>query len=442
MNTVDVRQVVPPTIPHDLAAEQAVLGAMLWSADAISDVVDVVDSSDFYRPNHAAIFDVIVRLFAAGQPSDPVTVADALDKAGSLERVGGRAYLHTLSAATVSSLNGSHYAGIVAEKALLRRLWETSTRTAETAVGSVADARELLDRAQSDMFALTPTQDGQAQATTGQLLDATFAQIEAAASGEGPTGLPTGLTSVDDLTQGLHAGQLIVIAGRPSMGKSTLGLNIAAHTAAANKHVAFYSLEMPHVELMQRLLSAAARVPLPRIRNGHLSDQDWARLSSAMPGLDHDRLLIDDSSMATPMSIRAHCRRLAHQGKLDLIVIDYLQLMTTGRRSENRQQEVAEISRALKLLGKELAVPVIAISQLNRASEARADRRPMLSDLRESGAVEQDSDVVILVHRDEVYDPNTRPGEADLIIPKQRNGPIGVCPVTFNGAMCSFGNIG
>jgi replicative DNA helicase len=416
------------TPPHDGPAEQSVLGAMLLSKDAIGEVVEIVRLGDFYRPVHATIFDAVVALDAAGEPADAITTAAALADAGTLGRVGGAAYLHTLLSAVPTAANGVYYARIVAERAMLRRLIEAGTRIVALGYGAQGiPTDELVDRAGQAVYDLTGRRSGDDFTVLADLLQPTLDQIDAIGSRPpGMSGLAAGFKDLDVLLQGLHPGQLIVIGARPGIGKSTLGLDLARAAAIRqNAAAAVFSLEMSKIEIMLRLLSAEARVALHTLRSGRLSDEDWTRLARRMGEISNAPLWIDDTPNMTLMEIRAKARRLKQRNDLRLVVVDYLQLMTTpGRRPESRQQEVSELSRGLKLLAKEIECPVVAISQLNRGPEARADHRPQLSDLRDSGAVEQDADVVILLDRPDYYDKESpRAGEADFIVAKHRNGP-------------------
>jgi replicative DNA helicase len=430
--------------PQNLEAEQSVLGGMMLSKDAISDVVEVLQSSDFYRPAHETIYNTILELDAAGEPADPITVAAALTKSGQLTKVGGASYLHTLVNAVPTAANAEYYAEIVYEAAVVRRLVEAGTRIAASGYACEGDAEELVERAQEQIYAVARIRGDDTTLPAGDGMEETFDDIEAAGKrkkGE-LTGVPTGFADLDSLTLGLQPGQLILIAGRPAMGKSTLGLDAAR--AASIKHdltSVFFSLEMSRKELHMRLLSAEGSVPLHHIRSGNLDDAAWDRLAKAKAKVDNSKLLLDDSPELTAMTIRTKARRLKQRGKLDLIVIDYLQLLQYGggRRPESRQQEVSDISRNLKLMAKELNVPVIALSQLNRGPEQRTDKRPMVSDLRESGSLEQDADVVILLHREDQYEKESpRAGEADLIVGKHRNGPTAVITCAFQGHYSRF----
>ena len=435
------------TPPQDLNAEQSVLGGMLLSRDAIADVVEVLRPGDFYRPAHQLVYDAVLDLYGRGDPVDGVTVADALQKAGTLARAGGAPYLATLISSVPTAANAGYYARIVAEKAVLRRLVEAGTRIVQ--MGYAADAGsdgtgtadEAVDRAQAAVYEVTERRVNEDYQPLELLLPPTLAELEAIEGHDGTmSGVPTGFADLDALANGLHPGQLVVVAARPAIGKSTLGLDFARSAAIAHGQcAAIFSLEMSRSEITMRLLSAEARVGLAAMRAGRLTDDDWTRLARRMGQMSTAPLYIDDSPNLTMMEIRAKARRLKQRKDLKLIILDYLQLMSSPRRVESRQQEVSEISRQCKLLAKELEVPIVAISQLNRSSEQRQDKKPMLSDLRESGAIEQDADVVILLHREDAYEKESpRAGEADFIVAKHRNGPTGVVTVAFQGHYSRF----
>ncbi|WP_239331128.1 replicative DNA helicase [Frankia sp. CiP3] len=427
--------------PHDLAAEQSALGGMLLSKDAIADVVEVLAAGDFYRPAHGTVYGVIGDLYGRGEPADVISVAAELGRRELLERVGGPAYLHTLISSVPTAANAGYYARIVAEKAVLRRLMEAGTRIVQLAFGPAQDVDEIVDRAQAAVYEVTERRSSEDYAPLGELLNPALEEIEAIQGHNGSlTGVPTGFNDLDELTNGLHGGQLWIIAARPAVGKSTLGLDLARAASIRNSMTSvIFSLEMSRMEITMRLLSAEARVSLQSIRTGRLTDEDWARLARRMGEVADAPLFIDDSPHLTMMEIRAKARRLKQRNDLRMIVLDYLQLMSSPKRTESRQQEVSEISRSLKLLAKELDVPVVAISQLNRASEQRADKRPQISDLRESGSLEQDADAVILLYReDTVEKESARAGEADLIVAKHRNGPTGTVTVAFQGHYSRF----
>ncbi len=429
------------TPPHDIAAEQCVLGGMMLSKDAISDVLEVIKPADHYRPAHQIVHETILDLYGRGEPADAVTVAAELTKRGEIAKIGGAPYLHTLIASVPTAANAGYYARIVRERAILRRLVEVGTRIAQLGYAGDGDADELVDRAQAEVYGVTERRVSDDYRPLSEIMPETLLEIEAIGSRNGTmTGVPTGFADLDALTNGLHPGQMIVIAARPALGKSTLALDLAR--AASIRHgltSVIFSLEMSRSEITMRLLSAEARIPLHSMRTGQMSDDDWTRLARRMSEIAHAPMFIDDSPNMSMMEIRAKCRRLKQQHDLRLVIVDYLQLMSSPRKVENRQQEVSELSRSLKLLAKELDVPVVAVAQLNRGPEQRTDKRPLLSDLRESGAIEQDSDVVILLHREDAYEPESpRAGEADFIVAKHRNGPTTTVTVAFQGHYSRF----
>jgi replicative DNA helicase len=427
--------------PHDVAAEQCVLGGMLLSKDAISDVIEVIRPTDHYRPAHQLVHEAILDLYARGEPADPITVSNELTRRGELARIGGAPYLHTLMAAVPTAANAGYYARIVRERAILRRLVEAGTRIVQFGYAGDADADDLVDRAQAEVYAVTDRRIAEDYHPLSEIMPAALEEIEAiGAHGGGISGVPTGFADLDSLTNGLHPGQMIVVAARPAVGKSALALDFAR--SATIRHglpTVVFSLEMGRNEITMRLLSAEARVPMHIMRTGQMSDEDWGRLAKRMSEVADAPLFIDDSPNMSLMEIRAKCRRLKQRHDLKLVIIDYLQLMSSPKKTESRQQEVSEMSRSLKLLAKELQVPVVALSQLNRGPEQRQDKKPMLSDLRESGSIEQDADVVILLHREDAYERESpRAGEADLIIAKHRNGPTATVTVAFQGHYSRF----
>ena len=381
------------TPPHDIAAEQCVLGGMMLSKDAISDVLEVIKPADHYRPAHQIVHETILDLYSRGEPADAVTVAAELTKRADIGKVGGAPYLHTLIASVPTAANAGYYARIVRERAILRRLVEVGTRIVQLGYAGDGDADELVDRAQAEVYGVTERRVSDDYLPLSEIMPDALVEIEAIGSRGGTmTGVPTGFADLDALTNGLHPGQMIVIAARPALGKSTMALDLAR--AASIKHgltSVMFSLEMSRNEITMRLLSAEARVALHSMRTGQMSDEDWTRLARRMSEVANAPMFIDDSPNLSMMEIRAKCRRLKQQHDLRLVIIDYLQLMTSPKRVENRQQEVSELSRSLKLLAKELNVPVIAVAQLNRGPEQRTDKRPMLSDLRESGCLTADT---------------------------------------------------
>ena len=564
--------------PQDIVAEQSVLGGMLLSKDAIADVVERLRPGDFYRPAHQNIYDVVVDLSSRGEPADAVTVAADLDRRGLLRRIGGAPYLHTLISTVPTAANAGYYAGIVAEKALLRRLVEAGTRVVQYGYAGAegSDVAEVVDRAQAEIYDVTDRRMSEDFVPLEQLLQPTMDEIDAIASSGGrASGVPTGFVELDDVTNGLHPGQMVIVAARPGVGKalaldtplptptgwttmgdvtvgdeligadgrptrvvaatevmfgrpcyevefsdgttivadeqhlwsttrgvvetgslrpdedvidpkassstwkvgtvrkiastpvrcvqvdaadhlylagpgripthnSTLALDFLRSCSIKHQMASvIFSLEMGKSEIVMRLLSAEAKIKLADMRSGRMSDDDWRRLARRMSEISEAPMYIDDSPNLTMMEIRAKARRLRQKSELKLIVVDYLQLMTSGKKFESRQQEVSEFSRSLKLLAKELQVPVVALSQLNRSPEQRTDKKPMLSDLRESGAIEQDSDIVILLHRPDLFDQDNdeRLGEADLIIAKHRNGQTRTVTVAHQLHYARFTNM-
>jgi replicative DNA helicase len=420
--------------PQDLTAEQSVLGGMLLSKDAIADVVEVLRPGDFYRPAHQLVYDCVLDLYSRGEPADAVTVAAELERRGEIRRVGGAPYLHTLIATVPTAANASYYAEIVAEKATLRRLVEAGTRIVQMGYSGAegADINEIVDRAQSSIYDVTERRTSEDYVALEELLQPTMDEIDAIASRGGISlGIPTGFADLDAVTNGLHPGQMIIVAARPGIGKSTLGLDFTRSCSIAHGMTSvIFSLEMSRTEIVMRMLSAEAKIRLQDMRGGRMTDDDWTRLARRMSEVSEAPLFVDDSPNMTMMEIRAKARRLKQRHDLKLVVVDYMQLMTSGKRVESRQQEVSEFSRQLKLLAKEIEVPVIAISQLNRGPEQRTDKRPMLSDLRESGSLEQDADMVILIHRPDAFErDDPRAGEADLILGKHRAGPTATVTV-------------
>src|ERR1700712_930226 len=414
---------------------------MLLSKDAVADVVEVIRGTDFYIPKHEIIYDAILSLYSHGEPTDVITVTDERTKIGEPSRAGGAEYLHTLPSLVPTAANAGYYANIVGEKALLRRLVEAGTRITQMGYKAEGEVLDLVNNAQAEIYSVTGSQETEDYVPLTEAVTVAIDEIEAAKHKDGSmTGVPTGFAELDELTNGLHPGQMIIVAARPALGKSTLALDFAR--AAAIKHdmpTIFFSLEMGRSEIAMRLLSAESSVPLQNMRKGTVDTRDWTTIASTRGRINDAPLYIDDSPNMTLVEIRAKCRRLKQKVGLKMVIIDYLQLMTSGKRVESRQQEVSEFSRALKLLAKELQVPVIALSQLNRGPEQRADKMPALSDLRESGSLEQDADMVILLHRESAYEKdNPRAGEADFIVAKHRNGPTRTITVAFQGHFSRF----
>ena len=432
------------TPPQNLEAEQSVLGSMMLSKDAMADVIETVRANDFYRPAHETIFETATKLYNSGDPVDALTVGSELQKAGVLAKVGGAEYLHTLISIVPSAASAGYYARLVREQAILRKLVEAGTRIANMGYDADgAEVDEVVDSAQAEIFAVTERRNSEDYLPLSALIEPTLEEIDASTNRDGQLlGVPTGFRQLDELTGGLQGGQMIVIAARPAIGKSTLGLDIArAASIHHGKTSVIFSLEMSREEITKRMLAAEAKVKLTSLTKGPMGPNDWERLARTAAQVAKAPLFIDDSPNMSLMEIRAKCRRLKQQHDLQLVVVDYLQLMSSGRKVESRQQEVSEFSRALKLLAKELSVPVIAISQQNRGPEQRTEKKPMLSDMRESGAIEQDADIVILLHRDDAYDRENRPGEADFIVAKHRGGPTDTIAVAFKKDYAHFSDM-
>ncbi|WP_437092894.1 replicative DNA helicase [Streptomyces longwoodensis] len=425
---------VQRALPHDRTAEQSVLGAMLLSPAAIADAVDNLHSAaDFYHANHQAIYAAIIEMYGRGEPVDPITLSAELAKTGDLDRVGGAPYLHHLIQQVPTAAHAEHYAGIVSGFAEFSRIAAAGTQITQLGYRAQGDISEVKDQAARILERALLTREDSQGAQIGHHLEQYLDVLEARRNGGDVPGVPTGFTDFDALAGGLHPGQMVIVAARPAMGKSTLALDITRSCSIRHgRPAAFFSLEMSREELLDRALSAEARVALHHLRSGQLTDEDWTRIARRIPDISAAPLFIDDTPGQTLAGIKAKCRRRQQRDGLDLVVIDYLQLLSSGtsRRHENRQQEVSELSRGIKLLAKELEVPVVVVAQLNRGPEQRNDKKPMLADLRESGSLEQDADLVILVHREDAYDRQSpRAGEADLMVVKHRNGPTATITV-------------
>ncbi len=433
--------------PHSQEAEQAVLGGLLLDNDAWDTVAERLSEVDFYRHDHRLIFRAIAELAERNTPFDVITLSERLEARDDLEAAGGLAYLGMLARDTPSAANIRAYADIVRERSVLRQLISVGTEIADSGFNAEGrESRELLDTAEKKVFEIAEqgTRAQQGFRAMRTLMRSTVEHIEMLYERDDPiTGLPTGYSEFDEMTSGLHGGDLVIIAGRPSMGKTSFAMNIAEYASLKQQSpVAVFSMEMPGEQLSLRLLSSLGRINQQRLRTGRLEDDDWPRFTSAVSMLSEAQLFIDDSPALSPGEVRARARRLMREHKqLGLIVVDYLQLMQVPGSSENRTTEISEISRSLKALAKELSVPVIALSQLNRSLEQRPNKRPVMSDLRESGAIEQDADLICFIYRDEVYNEDSPDkGTAEIIIAKQRNGPIGTLRLTFLGQYTRFEN--
>ena len=433
--------------PHSIEAEQSLLGGLMLDSAAWDQVGDRVSAEDFYRQDHRLIFDAVAGLINRGQPCDAVTISVHLEAQGMLEQVGGLAYLGALARDTPTAANIGAYADIVRERAVLRQLITAGNMIVGSALDTEGrEAREIVDDAERAVFEIA---ERGARGKKGfqlvkNVLPSVVDRIDTLYHSDGKiTGIPTGFKMLDELTSGLQAGDLVIVAGRPSMGKTTLAVNMAENAAlGSGKSAAIFSMEMSAEALTMRMISSLGRINQSRLRSGKLQEEDWPRIDSAMNQLSNARLYIDDTPGLTPTEIRARARRLKREkGGLDLVVVDYLQLMQVTGTKENRATEISEISRSLKALARELGIPVVALSQLNRGVEQRTEKRPVMSDLRESGALEQDADVILLIYREELYNKDTTlKGIAEIISAKQRNGPTGEVKLTFLGEYTKFEN--
>jgi replicative DNA helicase len=434
------------TLPHNLEAERSVLGAILVHNDAFNTAAQVIDGRDFYRDAHRRIFDRMVTLSERGEAIDFITLKEELSRGGDLEEVGGPAYVASLVDGVPRATNVEYYARIVKEKATLRNLIYAANKILTNAYEADQESDLILDEAESSIFAVADDRLKAGFVPMRELVNESFPKIEQLFEHKRlVTGVPTGFVDLDEMTRGLQPGDLVIIAARPSMGKTSLVLNIAQHVAVQGEHtVGFFSLEMSKESLFIRLLTSEAQIDSHRLMSGHIADRDYSRISHALEKLSSMRLFIDDTANISVLEMRAKSRRLQAEHGLSLIVVDYIQLMSARGRYENRTLELASISRSLKGLAKELNAPIVVLSQLSRAPESRSDHRPQLSDLRESGALEQDADVVILIYRDDAYnrDPNNPDaGTAELILAKQRNGPTGIVRLAFLREQTRFANL-
>jgi len=436
------------TPPHSIEAEQSVLGGLMLDSSRWDDVADILVANDFYRRDHRLIFTSIEGLIEASMPADVITTQEYLDNSGELEKAGGLSYLDELTRNTPSAANIAAYAKIVQEHSIMRRLLNSVNEINQSIYTPEGRSpQEILDIAEQKIYAISDegAKHGSGFVAVNKLLKLAVDRIEELfKSGSELTGLSTGFTDLDKITTGLQDSDLIIVAGRPSMGKTSLAMNIAENVAVgSDKAVAIFSMEMSGVQLVRRMLTSLGRINAQRVRTGALREEDWSRLTSAINLLDQRRIYIDDTPGLSPSELRARCRRLASQNEdgLGLIIIDYLQLMSLTGTTENRATELSTITRNLKTLAKEINVPVMALSQLNRSLEQRTDKRPVMSDLRESGSIEQDADLIMFIYRDEVYNEESEnKGIAEIIISKQRNGPTGTIKLTFFGEYTKFEN--
>jgi replicative DNA helicase len=432
------------TLPNNLEAERTVLGAILVDNAAFNSAAEILSREDFFRDAHRRIFEAMAVLAERSQPIDLVTLKDELARQSALEAVGGATFLAALVDGVPRITSVEHWSRLIKEKAVVRNLIHAGNRIVQSCYEGEDEAAELLDRAEKAIFDIAERRIRQGFVDMGEIVKESFRTIDQLSqSKDVVTGLPTGFVDIDEMTSGLQKGDLVIVAGRPAMGKTSFCLNVAQHVALRTGETAgIFSLEMSRAQLALRMLCSDARIDAHRLRTGKLTEKDWARLAKAYTDLSQARLFIDDSATITPLEMRAKCRRLKAEHNLGLVIVDYLQLVTSSGRVENRQQELSAISRSMKGLAKELDIPVIALSQLSRAPEARTDRRPQLSDLRESGALEQDADIVMFIYREEEYkatDENR--GIAEIIIGKQRNGPTGNRRLAFIKEFTRFENL-
>ncbi|MCP4342413.1 MAG: replicative DNA helicase [Desulfobulbaceae bacterium] len=440
------RSIVPSGIPpQNVEAEQAVLGSILLKADLLGSVLEILTPHDFYKNNHCLIYEAMIDLFDKNEPQDLLTVSNLLKNTNQLEKAGGPTYLASLTSIVPVTANVTSYAKIIREKSILRKLISVNTNIAARCYEEQNDIDILVDEAEQAIFDIAGAKGSQHFTHVKSIVPAAFANIEKLYKRkEFITGVPTGYNEIDKMTAGLQPSDLIIVAARPSMGKTSWAMNIAQHAALVEKTgVAVFSLEMSKEQLVMRLLSSVGRIDSQRIRTGKLRSEDWPKLTRAVGMLSEAPIFIDDTPAISVLEMRAKVRRLAAQHEIGMIVVDYLQLMR-GRSTENRTQEISDISRSLKALAKEHRIPVMALSQLNRGLESRTDKRPMMSDLRESGAIEQDADVICFIYRDEVYnksEDNPDMGTAEIIIGKQRNGPTGTARLTFVKEFTMFENM-
>lgn len=432
------------SMPHNIEAEQSVIGAMLIDKTSIAEAMEVLKPEDFYKDSHKIIFESIISLYQKDIAIDIITLSENLKSRDKLDTVGGITYISELSGSVISTANIQSYIKIVKEKSTLRNLIKASTKIIEESYSNQNDVLKVIDLAEKQIFNIAENNIGSDFEPISDILERGFVQIENLFNNKGETtGIPSGFRELDSKTSGFQKGDMVLIAARPSMGKTTFALNIAEYAALREgKNVAIFSLEMSKEQLAYKLLCSEAHVDMLKLRTGDLEDKDWENIARVSGPLGSAKLFIDDSAGISIMEMRSKCRRLKIESGIDLIIIDYLQLMAGSGSSESRQQEVSEISRSIKALAKEMECPIVALSQLSRAPEARTDHRPMLSDLRESGSIEQDADLVLFLYRDEYYNKETEDRNiAECIISKQRNGPTGTIKLAWLGQFSKFGNL-
>ncbi len=451
-NSASASQLLGKTPPHNIEAEQAVLGGILTNLNVFSSLVDTLIADDFYSPAHVQIFSAFINLYNASTPIDLITTTDMLQRAGVLETIGGASYIASLTDAIISSQNIFHYAKIIHNKAVQRKLIETATDIIGNCYELQTDVETLIDESEQAVFQISDSRTTSSYMSSSALVTKVFEELtERVGRGSKITGIRTGYYQFDDMTAGLQPSDLIIVAGRPSMGKTAFALNLAMRAACDDgKSTAIFSLEMSKEQLMMRMLGCCGRVDLSHLRTGSLDDADWKNLYKAAEIIKQAPIFIDDTPSISPLELRARCRRLKAEHDLQFVMVDYLQLMRGSFKTNSREQEISEISRSLKALAKELKIPVIALSQLNRQLETRDNKRPLMSDLRESGAIEQDADVIIFLYREDVYINKNRKehepmlpltNRAEIIIGKQRNGPTGTVELRYEGKYTVFDNL-
>lgn len=429
------------SVPYSNEAEKSVLGGILLKQDVLEDIIEILRVNDFYKLSHQYIYEVMLESYNQGVGIDPILIIDRLKKKNKYDEMGGEAVLYEIIESVPTAANVTNYARIVKEKSVLRGLISVGSQIVELAHDGFEEVDTILDKAESLIFKVSENKENKEIVTLRDLIQPELDRLEQVVKNKGvTTGISSGFKNFDQMTSGFHDSDLVIIAARPSMGKTAFVLNLALNAAVKqNKGVLVFSLEMSNSQIFQRLLAIESKIPLSKIRNGFIDDQEWGQLGIASGKLANSNVQLADVPNVTVLEIRAMSRRMKAAGKLDMILIDYLQLIKGVGRGDNRQQEISDISRSLKGIARELNVPVIALSQLSRAPEQRADRRPMLSDLRDSGAIEQDADMVVFLYRDDYYNEDSEAkGIAEIIIGKQRNGPVGTCKLTFLSEFTKF----
>ncbi len=439
-----MEEITTKITPYNAEAEKSVIGSILMDRECLATVIEYVRADDFYDPRNSAVFESIMNLFNMDRPIDVITVAEQLRQNGTFDRVGGEVYLADVASSVSTSANVKFYSKIVSDYSLRRKLIAVSNDISALAYDGTESIEKMLDISEQKVFDVSENKNMSGFIHVRDLASRSFAHIsEIASNPNNITGIPTGFTKLDEMISGLNKSNLILIAARPAMGKTSFALNIAHYAAMkAGAKVGIFSLEMSDEEIVNRIWFSEAMVENDKIRSGRMQPNDWERLTMALSKISATNIYVDDTAAVSPMDMRAKCRRIMAEKGLDLIIVDHIQLMQSSRRTENRQQEITEISRSLKMLAKDLDIPVVALSQLSRASDGRTDKRPMLSDLRESGAIEQDADIVMMLYRDEYYNKDTEhPGEAEVIVSKNRSGSTGTVRLSWQGEFTKFSNI-